>query len=48
MKSQILVTALLSVLENVSEYYAPLDIRCAELGNDAGLYGAAQYAYDCL
>ena len=32
----------------VSEYYAPLDIRCAELGNDAGLYGAAQYAYDCL
>ena len=32
----------------VSENYAPLDIRCAELGNDAGLYGAAQYAYDCL
>ena len=32
----------------VSETYAPLDIRCAELGNDAGLYGAAQYAYDCL
>ena len=32
----------------VSETYAPLELRCAELGNDAGLYGAAQYAYDCL
>ena len=32
----------------VSENYAPLDIRCAELGNDAGLYGAAQYAIDQL
>ena len=32
----------------VSETYAPLEICCAELGNDAGLYGAAQYAYDCL
>lgn len=30
----------------VSEEYAPLDIVCAELGNDAGLYGAAQYAID--
>ncbi len=26
--------------------YAPLEILCAELGNDAGLYGAAQYALD--
>ncbi len=28
----------------VSEEYAPLDIVCAQLGNDAGLYGAAEYA----
>lgn len=32
----------------VSETYAPLDIRCAALGNDAGLYGAAQYAFERL
>ncbi len=30
----------------VSEKYAPLDLLCAALGNDAGLYGAAQYAAD--
>ena len=24
--------------------YAPIEILCAELGNDAGLYGAAEYA----
>ena len=28
----------------VSDAYAPLDILCATLGNDAGLYGAAEYA----
>ncbi len=28
----------------VSDEYAPLDILCATLGNDAGLYGAAEYA----
>lgn len=28
----------------VSADYAPLDILCATLGNDAGLYGAAEYA----
>ncbi len=28
----------------VSDTYAPLDIVCATLGNDAGLYGAAEYA----
>lgn len=28
--------------------YAPLCIVCAELGNDAGIYGAAQYACDRL
>lgn len=32
----------------VSETYAPLDIVCAALGNDAGLYGAAQFACDRL
>ena len=32
----------------VSETYAPLELICAELGNDAGLYGAAQYAFDRL
>lgn len=30
----------------VSEEYVPFEIVCAELGNDAGLYGAAQYAAD--
>lgn len=30
----------------VSAEYAPLDIVCASLGNDAGLYGAAKYAAD--
>lgn len=28
----------------VSEEYAPFEIVCASLGNDAGLYGAAEYA----
>ncbi len=28
----------------VSAEYAPLEILCATLGNDAGLYGAAEYA----
>ncbi len=28
----------------VSTDYAPLEIVCAKLGNDAGLYGAAEYA----
>ncbi len=28
--------------------FAPLDLLCAALGNDAGLYGAAQYAQDRL
>lgn len=32
----------------VSETYAPLDIVRAKLGNDAGLYGAAQYAFERL
>ncbi len=32
----------------VSADYAPLDIVCATLGNDAGLYGAARYAADRL
>ena len=32
----------------VSEEYAPLEILCAELGNDAGLYGSAQYALEHL
>ena len=29
----------------VSQDYAPLEICCASLGNDAGLYGAAAYAF---
>ncbi len=32
----------------VSEKDAPLALVCASLGNDAGLYGAAQYAFDRL
>ncbi|MCI9009859.1 MAG: ROK family protein [Clostridia bacterium] len=32
----------------VSKEYAPLEIVCAELGNDAGIYGAAQYALEKL
>ncbi len=28
--------------------YAPLDVICAELGNDAGLYGAAEFANEKL
>ena len=28
--------------------YAPLDILCAQLGNDAGLYGAAEFANERL
>lgn len=32
----------------VSAEYAPLDIVCATLGNDAGLFGAAKYALDRL
>ncbi|MDE6059180.1 MAG: ROK family protein [Clostridia bacterium] len=32
----------------VSKDYAPLEILCAELGNDAGIYGAAQYALERL
>ncbi len=28
----------------VSEHYAPIELLCAKLGNDAGLYGAAWYA----
>ena len=28
----------------VSELYAPIELLCAKLGNDAGLYGAAWYA----
>ena len=32
----------------VSKEYAPLEILCADLGNDAGLYGAAQYALEKL
>ena len=32
----------------VSVDYAPLEICCASLGNDAGLYGAAAYAFSRL
>ncbi|MDE7158560.1 MAG: ROK family protein [Clostridiales bacterium] len=32
----------------VAKEYAPLEIVCAELGNDAGLYGAAVYAQEHL
>ncbi len=32
----------------VSEKIVPLELRCAELGNDAGLYGAAAFAFDRL
>ncbi len=32
----------------VSTEYAPFELRCAELGNDAGIFGAAQYALDHL
>ncbi len=32
----------------VSQTYAPIEILCASLGNDAGLYGAGQYAADRL
>lgn len=32
----------------VSETYAPFDIVMAQLGNDAGLYGAAAYAFERL
>ena len=32
----------------VSEKIAPLELRCAALGNDAGLYGAAEFAFDRL
>ncbi len=32
----------------VSETYARLDLIRAELGNDAGIYGAAQFAYERL
>ena len=32
----------------VSEDYAPLTLTCASLGNDAGLFGAAQYAFERL
>lgn len=32
----------------VSETYAPVELQCAELGNDAGLYGAAKYAFERL
>lgn len=32
----------------VSTVFAPLDIVAANLGNDAGLYGAAQYAFEQL
>ncbi len=32
----------------VSNDYVKMEIICAELGNDAGLYGAAQYAIDNL
>ncbi len=30
----------------VSDSYAPFELLCASLGNDAGLYGAAQYAFE--
>ena len=32
----------------VSEKYVPLALKCAALGNDAGLYGAAAYAFERL
>lgn len=32
----------------ISEDYAPFSLVCASLSNDAGLYGAAQYAFDRL
>ncbi len=32
----------------ISEEYAPLSFVCASLGNDAGLYGAAQFAFERL
>lgn len=32
----------------VSTEYAPFEICCAALGNDAGLYGAAAYAFSAL
>ena len=32
----------------VSEKIVPLEMRCASLGNDAGLYGAAAFAFDRL
>ena len=32
----------------VSEKIVPLELRCASLGNDAGLYGAAAFAFDRL
>ena len=32
----------------VSTEYAPFEICCATLGNDAGLYGAAAYAFSAL
>lgn len=32
----------------VSEKIVPLELRCAQLGNDAGLYGAAAFAFDRL
>ena len=32
----------------VSEEYAPFEIVIASLGNDAGLYGAAEYAHSRL
>ena len=32
----------------ISEDYAPLSLVCASLGNDAGLYGAAQFAFERL
>ena len=32
----------------VSEKIVPLELRCAALGNDAGLYGAAAFAFDRL
>lgn len=32
----------------VSDTYAPLQLKCAALGNDAGLYGAAAYAFSRL
>ena len=32
----------------ISEDYAPITLTCASLGNDAGLYGAAHYAFERL